>query len=62
MPLITLDAQPSGQVLINTDHVIRAVKTNQGVTIYLREGHFVHVPHSTVADLFDDMQDGVARP
>jgi len=59
MPLISIDALPQGQVIINTEQIIQARELDGGVVISLTDGNEVKVPHGTVADLFEDLIEGV---
>lgn len=47
MNLVSLDAYPRGQVIVNLDNVsIIRESDNDTVTIYLIDESFVQVPHS----------------
>ncbi|SFJ00307.1 hypothetical protein SAMN03159338_0537 [Sphingomonas sp. NFR04] len=59
MPLISIDALPRGQVIINTDQIIQARETDGGIVISLADDNEVRVPHGTVADLFEDLIEGI---
>ncbi|MCG7346615.1 hypothetical protein [Sphingomonas sp. ACRSK] len=60
MPLIIIDALPSGQVLINTDQIVQARSDQGRVTLYLTGDQEVGVPHESVDALLDDIWESVA--
>ena len=59
MPLILIDALPSGQVLINTDQIVQARHIDGGVSVILTDGNEVRVPHGSVHDLLDSINEGI---
>lgn len=58
MPLVMLDALPSGQVIVNTDDIVLVHHNGANVEIVLRNCEWrVLVPHSTVSDAQADLDD-----
>jgi hypothetical protein len=62
MPLILIDALPSGQVLINTDQIVKATQGQfGGLEITMTQGRQVHVPHESVDRLLAEIQAAQGR-
>lgn len=66
MPLILIDALPSGQAVVNTDEILLIRQDGSRVEIVLRgeSGYSVRVPHESVADVaqaLDNIENLVLR-
>lgn len=58
MPLILLDAYPSGQVVVNTDDIVLIEQSGTHPEIVLRNcERRIFVPHSSVADVAAALDD-----
>ena len=60
MALILLDAYPFGQVLVNTDKIIQARPVDGGLIIALDDGNEVKVPHRSVRNLLEAIEEAIA--